>query len=653
MGKLFSAIKSCSWFKIFIFFIAISCTVRTILLAQVITEVGAAPATIAEIYIIGLFFDCATLLYFAAIPFLYYLLLPNRIFNANFHQKLLRVFYFLFILIIVFSGFSEWFFFDEFQTRFNFIAVDYLIYTTEVVGNIFESYPMPLLLTIIGVVSALIFFFSYKKVVTQKSDNFIFKLKIFAGLILALIGAFLFIDRAQFQKINSNNYANELMSNGIYQLFSAYRNNQIDYDQLYKTLPIKDVFLELRKSISSQDNSTKFLNEDDISRIIFAKEKGGEKKYNIMFVVMESFNADFMTHFGNKENIAPNLDNLAKKGLFFTNLKATGTRTVRGLEALSLSIPPTPGNSIVRRQNNENLFNISSPLKQRGYESKFIYGGFGYFDNMNYFFENNGFEIVDRDAFLEDEISFENSWGVADEDLFDKAIKEADKSYENGKPFLNFIMTTSNHRPFTYPDGKIDIASKTGRNGAVKYSDYAVGKLVEKARAKKWFDNTIFVFVSDHCAGSAGNSDVPIWRYQIPAIFYAPKIIKPQIFDQNISQIDIAPTLFGIMNFTYKSKFFGVDVLSNKKIIDRHSFVSTYTDIGYFEDDMLYLLKPKKEVKFFNVKFTNFGWQGSKEVATNSFSEEELKEVIAYYQGASHLFKNGKLQDFQENLSNK
>jgi phosphoglycerol transferase MdoB-like AlkP superfamily enzyme len=105
--------------------------------------------------------------------------------------------------------------------------------------------------------------------------------------------------------------------------------------------------------------------------------------------------------------------------------------------------------------------------------------------------------------------------------------------------------------------------------------------------------------VADHCAGSAGNTDLPLWRYQIPAIFYAPGIIKPQTFDLNVSQIDVAPTLFGVMNLSYKSKFFGTDVLSNKRTLDRHAFVSTYSDIGYFEDGKLYLLKPKKEVKFF------------------------------------------------------
>ena len=209
-------------------------------------------------------------------------------------------------------------------------------------------------------------------------------------------------------------------------------------------------------------------------------------------------------------------------------------------------------------------------------------------------------------------------------------------------------MTTSNHRPCTYPVGKIDINPKTGRNGAVKYSDYAIGKLVEKSKNKEWFKNTIFVFISDHCAGSAGNTDVPLWRYQIPAIFYAPNIIKPRVFDENISQIDIAPTLMGILNLQYKSKFFGTDVLHNEEYLDKHAFVSTYSDIGYFEGEELYLLKPKKEKKFFKVVFEKYGWQGSKEIITNDFDENKLTEAISYYQGASYLFKNGKLKNFNQ-----
>jgi phosphoglycerol transferase MdoB-like AlkP superfamily enzyme len=641
-----STLLAYSWVKILLIFIAIAFSTRTIFLIQQAKEIDISLVLILEIYAIGLLFDIIAFCYISIIPLAYYLAVPQRFFNKKSHQIFLKISYFIFLTIIIFSAFAEWFFFDEFQTRFNFIAVDYLIYTQEVIGNIKESYPISLLLTIIAIISSVIFFFTHKSIITTKNCDFKARFKLFALVTIFLSFTFFTIDSTKLSKISSNNYAKEIMENGIYQLFSAYRNNQINYDQLYITRNIDDSIKTLRSLIAKQEPHSKFLNQEDISRFISSNKK--EEKYNIIFITIESLSAEYMQAFGNKENITPNLDALAKKGLFLTGLKATGTRTVRGLEALSLSVPPTPGNSIVRRLNNENLFNIASPLKDRGYEAKFIYGGFGYFDNMNGFFAGNGFEIVDRNNFSKEEISLANSWGVADEDLFDKTIKEADKSYAAGKNFLNFVMTTSNHRPFTYPDGKIDIKSKTGRNGAVKYSDYAIGKLIEKASKKKWFNNTIFVFVSDHCAGSAGNSDVPLWRYQIPAIFYAPKIIKPQVFNHNISQIDIAPTLLGVMNLSYKSKFFGTDVLRNKKTIDKHAFVSTYTDIGYFKNDTLYLLKPKKLAIAFNVKINNFGWNGSEEKITDNYNKSELEEAISYYQTASYLFKNDGLKNFKD-----
>lgn len=645
-------IKNLSGAKIFVIFALLSVVLRFTFLTLERQEIDLSAIELFKVFGVGLFFDLLALSYISLVPLAYYTFVPSKFFNHKKHQIANRVFYFLFLFVIVFSAFAEVVFWDEFQTRFNFIAVDYLIYTTEVIKNIVESYPIALLIGIIGAISGAIFFFTHKKIVVIKEEKFSCRLAKFAAFATFLVAIFFTVDSAKITQVSTNKFLNEIAGNGIYQLFSAYRNNEINYDQLYATRDEEEMITTLRSLISKQEPHSQFLNNDDISRLIPNPKAGGEKKYNIIFVSIESLSADFMKAFGNSENITPNLDDLAKKGLFFTNLKSTGTRTVRGLEALSLAVPPTPGNSIVRRQNNENLFNISSPLIERGYEAKFLYGGDGYFDNMNYFFGHNGFEIVDRANFSKDEITFSNAWGVADEDLFNKAIKEADKSFASGKPFLNFIMTTSNHRPFTYPSGKIDIEPKSGRNGAVKYTDYAIGKLIEEAAKKPWFDNTIFVFVADHCAGSAGNTDVPLWRYQIPAIFYAPKIIKAQIFDKNVSQIDLAPTLMGILNLTYKSKFFGSDVLNNSKTIDQHSFVSTYTDIGYFKGDKLYLLKPKKEEKVFDVKLKKVGWQGSIETVTKNYDPQKMNEAIAYYQVASHFFKNDKLKNFTTDQKN-
>jgi phosphoglycerol transferase MdoB-like AlkP superfamily enzyme len=646
MSKFSNFLKQSSWAKILPIFLGLSAVIRTIFLVWQRHEIDFSLLLLVKIYVVGAFFDILAFSYIAALPLLYYTLIPQKVFNSKAHQKFLCGAYFVFLGIIIFSCFAEWFFWEEFQTRFNFIAVDYLIYTTEVVGNINESYPMGKLLSVIALLTAAIFFATYKKIIVEKFESRALKAKKFAVFAAFLLVAFLAVDNSKITQVSPNNYANEAAANGIYELFSAYRNNQINFDELYATIDEKKALAEVRKLISLQEPRAKFLNKNDISRLIPAPKKGSEKKYNIILVSVESLSADFMSAFGNKQKLTPNLDLLAKKGILFTNLKATGTRTVRGLEALTLSVPPTPGNSIVRRSNNENLFNLASPLKARGYEAKFIYGGFGYFDNMNYFYENNGFEIVDRASFAVSEISFANSWGVADEDLFSKTILEADKSHAAGKQFINFVMTTSNHRPFTYPDGRIDIPSKDGRGGAVKYTDYAIGKLIADASKKPWFDNTIFVFVADHCAGSAGNTSVPLWRYQIPTIFYAPKILSPKVFAKNVSQIDIAPTLLGLLNLSYQSKFFGVDVLSNEKHLADYSFVSTYSEVAYFTGSKLFLLKPKKEKKVFDVELRNYGWMGSVETETKNYSTEEMNRAIAFYQLASHLFKNDSLKNF-------
>ena len=145
------------------------------------------------------------------------------------------------------------------------------------------------------------------------------------------------------------------------------------------------------------------------------------------------------------------------------------------MEALTLALPPTPGRSLIKRPRNENLFTLGSVFRSRGYDTAFIYGGFGYFDNMNYFFGNNGYRVIDRTSPGAD-ITFANVWGACDEDLFRWTMREADASFAANKPFHFFVMTTSNHRPFTYPEGKIDLPSKeSGRSGAVKYSDFAIG----------------------------------------------------------------------------------------------------------------------------------------------------------------------------------
>ncbi len=234
-------------------------------------------------------------------------------------------------------------------------------------------------------------------------------------------------------------------------------------------------------------------------------------------------------------------------------------------------------------------------FNEKGYVSEFIYGGYSYFDNMGYFFENNGYNLVDRSALKEEEIDYENIWGVADENLFELALKQIDAQAGKQKVFAH-VMTTSNHRPYTYPSGRIDIPSHTSRSGAVKYTDYAIGKFIREASRKPWFSNTVFVIVADHCASSAGKTDLPVNKYHIPMLMYSPGNITPGTMDRLMSQIDIGPTLLGLLNFSYTSNFYGFDMYKLEPGRER-AFISTYQNLGYIRRGELVVLSPQSKVE--------------------------------------------------------
>ncbi len=637
-NKLFRYISFLSSFAVPYFIIML--LTRTILVIQSVHLEQFDPTLdkMLKVFFFGEISDIAAFFYIMTPLSILYLLIP-KFFTVNRYFVLIsKIIICFFIYGLLFNMVAEYFFWDEFGVRFNFIAVDYLVYQREVVGNIYESYPIIKILVTLVLCVPIFYYISQfvaKKVECFEMSKFsIFKVSL-VGLVLLAMSYYFNPKNMIDREFDSDAYAVNLAYNGMDGLFSSFKNNTLSYEKFYINYDMDSVLKNLRHKISS--NNSKFISEDlnDITRTITQTHNKKLAKHNVALIVVESLSAEYMSYFGNKEGITPSLDRLVSESLFFDNFYATGTRTVRGLEAIALSIPPLPGNSILRRPNNENLFSLGSVFKNLGYDNKFIYGGFGYFDNMNYFFANNNFKVVDRTDLTKEEITFSNIWGVSDEDLFSKFLKEADKSYETGEPFLSLVMTTSNHRPYTYLDGKIDIPPGTGRAGAVKYTDYAIGKLIEEAKQKPWFDNTIFVIVADHCAGSAGKVHIPVNRYHIPLFIYAPKIIHPRIISSLSSQIDIVPTILGLLNAPYESKFFGKDVLNNQP--DR-ALISTYQKLGLYAQNNLTVLGPKKAA--WNYKVTK---EHSQEVG--EVNKEQLFDAVTFYQAANHLFNSGKLKE--------
>jgi len=628
---------------------------------------------IISIMLRGLWFDLVTLSFFMIPVAAYHLLLPAKRHGGSVDGRTDKIMRFIFCYLMLFNVVAEHLFWTEFTTRFNFIAVDYLVYTQEVIGNITESYPLYWMLAGIAFAAAILCWISLKRyplildnaALNKKletlsdlrgssptrryaskarketvSDDNLSPVYHFVGatghiaplknrisafsVLLAICGVLYFSSNVEQSNVDDNAEATEIAANGVYNLFNAFWNNEISYGQFYKTDADDVVGKRVRSLVLSNDNA-KFIsnNSQDLTRVV--RSKDAEQRKNVILVVMESMSASYMGAFGNTQQLTPNLDSLSKAGVFFTNTYATGTRTVRGLEAVTLSIPPTPGQSILRRPENQNLFSLGFVFKDRGYDTKFIYGGYGYFDNMNTFFSGNGFDILDRTNMQKEEVNFANVWGVCDEDMFTRTIKEADKSYQNKKPFMHLVMTTSNHRPYTYPEGRIDISSKSGRLGGVKYADYSVGKLIADAKTRPWFKDTIFIFVADHTAGAGGKAELDPRKYHIPMIFYAPYILKPERVTQLSSQIDLPVTLLGALDFSYYSRFYGRDLLSKDTSVPR-TFISNFQKVALVKGGDITVLAPKRRVE-------QYIWPEM--TAAESIDAEKVSDAVAYYQSAS------------------
>lgn len=536
---------------------------------------------------------------------------------------------FLFVSLLLINVAAEINFWNEFGVRYNFIAVDYLVYTNEVIGNIMESYPIVPMFIGLALLAGIITYFWVKPVFKSFTEfpSGLKKVRFTLSYAILAVFSIYFLGFNQRFQTTGNVYVNELQANGAYKFYNAFKTNELKYHDFYVTLP--------------EDKAVQIINEEYHSygknNVQEIKDSLPEIHKNIVLITVESLSASYLGRYGDKQNLTPNLNKLIDESLSFDNLFACGNRTVRGLEAVSLCLPPSPGESVIKKPNNANLFSVGKILLEKGYTVQFLYGGFGYFDNMSTFFKGNGYEIVDRSNFSPNEITFANIWGVCDEDMYRKAIQQFSRNAQNGKPFFGHIMTVSNHRPFTYPDGKIDISPKIkSRKGGVKYTDYAMGKFFEMASKQSWFKNTIFIITADHCASSAGKTEIPLEGYHIPCFIYAPDFVKPAKLDVLMSQTDIMPTVFGLLHFSYTSQFYGKNALSLD--FKPRAFAATYQNLGYYEGNTLTVLSPVRKVEQFQVNKTNdFNY---KLTPMNLKDKNQEEKAIANYQTASTLLEN-------------
>ncbi|MFZ1392143.1 MAG: sulfatase-like hydrolase/transferase [Dokdonella sp.] len=512
----------------------------------------------------GLLLDALTGLYLCLPLAIWIWLMPARWYASRVGRLILRAGFAISVFGLLYLIAAEYFFFDEFNARFNYTAVEYLIYPTEVIGNIRDSYPVDTVLLLCALGALLITFLLRRRIARGFADPVRFARRSLVTTLLVIASAVSAwtVSLESVQSLQENRIAEEVAANGVYSFFSALRNARIDYARYYATLPEAEAIARVRKLL--QQSNTRWLAAADapgnpIARAVDNSDLGPPRPMHVIFLFEESMGAEFVGSLGGK-GWTPNIDRIAAESLSFTHLYASGTRTVRGMEALTTSLAPVPPESVVKRTGNENLFNLSTIMRKQGYSPTFIYGGYGSFDDMNAYYQANGWRVIDRTDMPKPR--FATVWGISDEELFENALVEFDQQVARGERIFSLVMSTSNHRPYLFPAGIPGVkAEGGGREAGVRYADHAIGRFFDQLQEKPWYKDTVLVIAGDHGARVYGRAQIPVSNYTIPFVVHAPSIIAPRRVDTLSSQVDIGPTVLGLLHLSYESWLPGRDIL--------------------------------------------------------------------------------------------
>ncbi len=619
-----------------LFYLFLSLLLRLILWKFFGTHAEISLMDIPAVLATGLVNDAVVLIFLNLPASIYLTLLPDRFVKRGWHHICFGLLLFISLFSLLYLAGVEFFFFKEFDARFNLVAVDYLIYPHEVFVNIWESYPVGRIILFDAVVAGLVLSWLWTKVTPafQISTRFRQRLLVLTCHLL-LLGPALLVSTDSLD-FSTNRVSKELTHNGISSLFRSFRTNHLDYNAYYRTLDKPKAFQLVRSELNG-DGVFISKDQENLARK-HATRPNGLGRLNVVVIVEESFSASFSRTLGGSKDLTPNFDRLSKEGMLFTRAYASGTRTVRGLEAISTSFPPIPSEAILKRPGNEHIANWGQIMQDNGYHTSFLYGGYGTFDNMNYFFSNNGFAISDRTDITDPE--FTNIWGVSDGDLFRHAQSYYDNIFYKKQPFFSIIMTTSNHSPYSFPKSLPGIPSEGGgRKAGVRYADYALGQFLKQARHHPWFERTLFVIVADHCARVYGRAEIPVATYHIPLMFYAPGKVPAAHVDRPIGQVDIAPTILGMLGLSYTAPFYGQDVLKDNHEPEKHPlFLNHNHDVAMLVGDHLAVLGLQKSAHLYRYD------RDLKTMTQLSDNPQMFDRAAAIYQTAFDLFSQHRYQ---------
>ena len=622
-------------------FLAISTLTRLVLLGFHPAWLWRLPIDVGEGLAVGLVFDLIAAGWLLLPHALYLTLLPERWFTGPWQRRLIAVVTGAVLFGWLFVEVAELFFFAEFDGRFNFVAADYLIYPTEVSENIWQSYPTGWILAGIAVVTLLTVRWLRGPFTAAWSQPARRRVR-FAGL--AIYGGILALLTATvgpaLARVSEDRALNEVAGNGYYSFMQAVLGADAPYVGLYATLEPAAITARLERLLAPTPEAPLHLAAGSTLRRV--ESPGPPRRLNVVVVLEESLGSELVgVFYPRPKSLTPELDRLTAEGTLLTQAYSTGNRTIRAIEATTSSLPPLPGASIVRRTQSVDLFTLPSVLASEGYLTSFIYGGRALFDGMGSYLAANGVQrIVDQGEMPDG--AFTTAWGVADEVIFDRALVEMDAMAATGKPFYSLVLSVSNHRPYTFPQDGIqrDPALK-GRENAVRYADYALGRFMRLAASHAFYQDTLFVLMGDHGARVYGAAEIPLGSYEVPILFIGPGIAPGGRIDTLASALDLPPTILARLGLSYDSKFFGHDVFTVPPEAGR-ALVTHNNVIALLRGERIAVLGLHGATDLFSYSRRERTLEHIEK--PDAAGEEQLSDAIAYFAGADFAYRNGLYQ---------
>lgn len=519
------------------------------------------------LFVVGIRMDLIILSYVAIIPAGLLFTLPQRALNTRLLRGLISTWCAVSFALIVYMEVATFPFMDEFDLRPDIKFLEYLKHVHEVATTLLKVYLLELSIGCLALVICVYFASRWSQKIMRSANEWPWRVRIalfpfVMGLLVLGIRSTLGHRPANLSSayFSTNHLANELALNSTfsmlyagYTMFRHEKNPALDYGKMDS----KEVFARVRNQLTfptpEVTGPIPFLHE----QVSAVKQK---RPLNVVIFLQESMGAVDVGCLKGPP-ITPNLCRLKDEGIWMTNLYATGTRTVRGIEATVSGFLPTSTVGVLKLPRaRKDFFTAGALFKKYGYATNFIYGGMSNFDEMRSFFLGNGFQdIYDQPTF--ENPTFLGTWGVSDEDL----VRKANDVYvaQGDKPFFSLILSTSNHSPYEFPDGRIELFEQPKQThlNAIKYADYAIGKFFELAKREEYYKNTIFLVVADHNSHVRGNEHVPISKFHIPAFIIGPGVPK-KVIDQVASQIDLLPTLLHFAGLDVQVPLIGRDMMS-------------------------------------------------------------------------------------------